>query len=659
MLAALIPQAAMVLAGFLDNAYPTSGDPTYQASSSGPEVTLGGTNPDVESGNPFPDGNTIEFNTSAGNITFSSSGSTSATLDGITGTYTNLSSLDVSSNTLTVDPEDKPKIDVSGDADHLDFGEPELDDGTVDFSYGGSSGQTTVTLRGLPSDTKVRAVDAGTDDLMVGGSTDGNGEITLTLDNSDHDVLLKSSNGDPELSNPDPDGAQSTFPSSLSVEVGHVDYPGEEVQVDFTMDGNSVGSDNVTSDGNRASVSINPDRGTHDVTATATDSVGDTTSLSWSFSTPENITVKNVKAPHETLNGRTLNFTFFEKDGSEIKDGSTSNGIINMENFNLSEDIIVEVEDTNDEFQTTMTIIEDITQQSSIYMLNTTAAAGETNDTLFVLDDQTGGRFADNDPRAFVQKPINESSDSQPKWKTVYADQFGSDGVQMLLEHEQRYRVIVKNNQNDQRVVGKYVADQDQTITLEVGNLIVDPEQKPGDVDYAADYVNTDTSRFVRFEYNDTSDNTSSITVTIYERGNKSNTLMENQTFGGPLGTISVSRDVPAGENDTDWVAEAWYTRNDETTNVQVPVGPRRFVLQNMAGWLMALISMGSLILVAGLFSRLNGAIGGLVVAGLSGLYWYVGFLPGEVSFGVVALAMIVAGILFVNSRGSAAGGLG
>jgi lipoprotein signal peptidase len=69
----------------------------------------------------------------------------------------------------------------------------------------------------------------------------------------------------------------------------------------------------------------------------------------------------------------------------------------------------------------------------------------------------------------------------------------------------------------------------------------------------------------------------------------------------------------------------------------------------------MTLISIGSILVISGLFSQANGGLGGIVAAAMGGIWWYVDMLPSEVGVGVVALSMIIAGAIFIRTRGAAA----
>jgi hypothetical protein len=88
-----------------------------------------------------------------------------------------------------------------------------------------------------------------------------------------------------------------------------------------------------------------------------------------------------------------------------------------------------------------------------------------------------------------------------------------------------------------------------------------------------------------------------------------------------------------------------------ENIRVAEPLTPRRDVLPGLPAWLASLISVSLIMLVAGLSSQLNGKVGGVAVAGVGGLLWFSGIAPPSLGPGVVALALVVAGLLFINDR--------
>lgn len=637
----------LVIGGFLNNSVPVSDDVTLNATT-GPEVNFTNLNTDANLTKPFPNDNTVEWRSGAGNITLSANSQMTVNVDQITGTWTNVSSMGASSVELQINPGDKQRVNVTT-ADSLSFKDVTVDDGNVDFVVK-SSGNAVVNVTGLSAHTAVIAKNE-TGALIDGDMVD-NGMASFTIDTSDEKIFLESSSGStPSLTNEAPEGRIDTFPSQVNLTVNDADFANDEVDVQFDVNGNDKGTATVTSDGGEASVSIsNSPLGESTVTATATDIYGNTNTLSWTFSTPENLTVREVIAPHNIIDDRQVNATFF--DGDEIIEKSTTTGNISMEGIPGRENIIVSIDSQTGtspaDYHDVENLVLDFTEQQTAYMLNTGASSRTVR---FKLDDRTGGVFEENGGMVLVQKPINRSSFNSPQWETVYADRFGPEGAAGELEDGQRYRIVVRNNDGDERVLGTYTADADETVTLEVGDVTVQPVGNDKEFDWNVTYDKSSSPRFVRIHYNDSEDLTDNIWVEIYEFNNKSNVLASNQSFGGPYGTFSFSEQVPADEKNTTWAVKITLDRGDETEQIIEPVGPTNPVLQSMPNYLKVIISIGSILIVAGLFSQLNGHWGGLVVAAMGAMFWFIDFLPKGTDIGVVVLAMVTAGLIFIRER--------
>jgi hypothetical protein len=647
--AILVAVALLVVAGglvasaaYLDNSVEVSGDIPLNASS-GPEATFTGlSSEDANLSAPFPDANTVRWQSTAGNITISASSQVSLDVDSIEGSTTDVSSLNGASTEITLNPDDKQAVRVAG-ADSLSFTAMQLDDSTKDFTI--SSSQTaTVNVTGFSSGQSIVAKDAN-GNILDGGTADGSGEVSFEIGMGGFDVFLQSASGDsPSLSDPQPEGQVDNFPSSVSINASDTDFPDDEVNVTFEVDGSPAGSDIRTSDGTASATINNPGIGTTTVTATAEDLYGNTNTQSWTFATPSNLTIRNVTAPYGIIDSEQVNATFF--DDGEIIERSTTTGNISMEGIPGKENVIVSLE--ADGYSTVEALVIDFTEQTDAYMLETGATSRAVR---FTLEDRTGGQWDDNGAVAMVQKPINQSTFDQPQWETVHADQFGPEGTTATLEDGQRYRIVLRNNDGDVKVVGTYSAEADETVALQVGTSTFKPEGDNAEWAYNATYDETKQGTFVRFEFNDSQDLTERIYIEMYEWRNESHVLVQNQSFGGPHGNFSFSEPVPGSDDNTTWVVEATIKRDGDTHKIVKPVGPNNPVLTGLPNRLKIIISIGTLLIVGGLFSQLNGHIGGLVIAGLGGIFYFVGFLPAATGIGVVVLAMIVAAVLFLRER--------
>jgi len=278
----LILGAGVVLGvTYADGDAGTVSDGVTIGSPSGMNATINGeTNVILETDVLYPDSQTVQFKTEAGNITFQSSGTAYATVDksNITGTYTNVTSIDATSNDVTVNPEDKRSITVGKDIDRIEFRNAGIDNGQIDFVYSGTSGESKVVVRDLSPDTSIRAVDKTHGGVLDTTTTDSNGVATFTnLSNSEHAVSLETSEGGPSLSNLQDDGTTRTENQTLSVDVDDPDFPDDTVTLEWYVDGTLEETTTADTAGTY-SVTVGPySDGDHDYYVEATDKDGQTT----------------------------------------------------------------------------------------------------------------------------------------------------------------------------------------------------------------------------------------------------------------------------------------------------------------------------------------------------------------------------------------------
>ena len=271
----------------LDNGVAIDGEVPITAPN-GPTVVLTGPMDVVFPG--IPDGSdTVDIVSSAGNVTVNGTDGAAVTFPDpatIEGTWTNTSSLDVIGKPITIDPGDKPPVTVSGDITQLDVHQGMApDDATPDFVYSSSLGSGSITLNSLPANTQIAAVDPDSNQVMDVQTTDGSGQVTYTgLDSGTHTVELMTSQGGPTVDNASasPSGSEVTRfeDQTLSIDVSDPDFPDDGVTVEFFVDGSSVGTDTLTTNGT-ASVNVGPlADGSHSWHVEATDEYGQNTTSS-------------------------------------------------------------------------------------------------------------------------------------------------------------------------------------------------------------------------------------------------------------------------------------------------------------------------------------------------------------------------------------------
>jgi len=222
---------------------------------SGMNATIqGDTNVIMESDVLYPSSDTVDIRSEDGNITFQSSGPAWATVatNNITGTYTNVTDIDATSNDITINPEDKQSITVGGNIDHVAWRDTiAADDNNVDFRYGGTSGTADVTVNGVSGNAQIAAIDQQSTAVLGVATSTAGGQLSYTgLPQSSHSVTLQTSDGGPTLSNASPnDQTFRTETVQLSVDVSDPDLPNDNVTLEWFVDGNKQATTYATSAG--------------------------------------------------------------------------------------------------------------------------------------------------------------------------------------------------------------------------------------------------------------------------------------------------------------------------------------------------------------------------------------------------------------------------
>jgi len=626
---ALLLLATPVL-GALVAPVPVSGTVTV-ASNSGPSVAVSGAD-QLDSESIFVNDTALNVTTEDGGAVFSSSSATQASVESsnLTGTTTTVTGIDAAGSALTIDPEDKDAISVEGDLERITFRDPTVDDGTDDFTYAGTSGTTTVTVRGVPSDTSLRAVDSSGTILAV-ATSNSNGVVTFSaMPNSVHNVEIETGGGSPILSDPQPDGNVSATPSEFSVFVEDSDFPGDNVTVEFFYEGNSIGTNSTTSDG-RMSTSNVPTitSGVHEWSAIATDEQGNTDVINATVGVPGTLFLRNETNPSELVDSP-VNVTVSFKNGTTVTTREVSDGTVNMSGLPTT-DFIVTAE-ASQNYTKRVRYFESIVGDRSVYMLNQTEYA--TVETRYVLDDPTGEYPANS--FVILKKPIERNNTTE--YRTMYSDRFGVEGVTADLEEDQRYLVFVQSPDGDTQEVGPYRSDVGEEVTVRPGAPAI--EFGTYEQGWAANAALTNQT--LSYGYSDPDNLSTQVTVWIHERNNESNRLRPNVTYYD-LGTATGSVGLTQEEAETSWMVNFVVDRDGEEFVAQVAVGDRPNLVPTMSEEWRLIAGVGLLLISAGVFSILNRGIGAVIVAIEGGLLWWSGWLGGATTGAAVVLALFVA----------------
>lgn len=640
-----IPAVAMVLTD--SDHTQISGGVTLTAPD-GPRVNVtGATNASLV--DPFPNQTSVRIVTVDGNVTLVGSRTAINENTGayaprakvhysnITGTWTKVHGLNVSGSNLYINPEDKAPVNVSGDLTRIEFrGNMRIDDGTPDFVYAGQSGTTNVTVRGLSANETIVARDVDTGKGLDVATVDKNGKVTFTgMPNSEHTVSLESDNP-PQLTDPRPTGNISERPDTVSVYVEDDDFTGDNVTLEWFYQGSKFNESNTTSEGRQSVNAPNFKAGQSEWSVVATDENGNQDILNVTVGLPGDLTIRNETNASEILTDP-INITVKFYNGTIIYTRNTTTGSINMTGLPPG-DFIVEAE-ANKNFYKRVVYFPNIVGNRSIYMLNKTYPAVESR---FVLDDPTG-QFP-TDSVLIVKRPINRSNVT--KWRTIYSDRFGVEGVTIDLEKDQRYQISIRAPDNRTQLIGPYRSDVNETVTVRPGNPTI-----PLD-DYSKGWASNAEiqNQTLEFRYDDPDNTTQAVTVWVHEKGNKSNQLRSNTTFYD-LGSMSGIYSLTQNESKKTWVVKFIIEFDDgRTLTTAHTVAKKPDIVPDMSDDWTLIIGVGMLLISAGIFSMLNAAVGGIVVSIEGAILWWTGFLPGATSGAAVVIALFVCVIFAIYS---------
>jgi hypothetical protein len=596
----------------------------------------------------WTDDTSVSIQTDTGNVTMSAPGSASVniTADNTTGTWTNVTAIGASSTAITIDPEDKPAATVEGDTDRFAFRDDvSATDGEPDFYYAGSSGETTVTVRGVGAGIRIIARDQTGTTLGSGTSTSA-GAVTISgMPNSEHTVTLTAERG-PYVDTADPDGE---YFDNRGVELNAtvVDPQGddfEKVELQHLNGGawTTVATESGHPSGTEinASISANAGENTWRVIMNATGN-RNVVSDNYTFTTPGAVRIYNASS-NSLADTKTVTGGLSSTESNYQDSVSTGTGVADLNPVSPPQEVL-RSDWSASGFANQSLVIRDPAINESVVAYETGAAGTYTQ--CFSVNDPTG-TFSPGTSWVVVEGYIDG------EWRTVGSDYFGVENeATIVLEDGTNYRVRLRNENGDLRVLGTFTGDDGNScVPLSVTTTVEDPED-PATANHNATCVEDNPKR-VRFQYNDTTQKTETIYYTVYEYQNESNVLVPNTTFAGDFGDFGYTANVPSSQNNTSWTVQAIGVRDGgEDIRIRQNVCGATNILPSIPPWLATFSFVGIIWITAGLFSELNGDIGGLVVAGLGGMFWMSGIAPPELGAGVVALSLMTAGILFVRER--------
>lgn len=625
--------ATGAMVDYLSDPVQQSGTVTYSVAN-GPGVAVTGTT-NFSGTQLFPDSSTVQYVSDDGNLTVSGAAGTNLSVQAshLSAGTVNYTNLDVAAGPVTISHDQHADLTLEGETDWFEHHQLGVDDGQTDFQYAGSTGSTTVTLRGLPSDTRVGFVDVDSNRVLANGDTGANGQLTATLPNSQHTIELRTSRNEPTLSNPDPVGDLSTPPSQLSIQLNDTDYPYDNHTVEFTLDGETVATTQANQNKTvTASIDASSlEGGQHSWQVRVEDGYGNVVEKGYSFRVPDTLQIRNESSPNQLVNNSTVSVTFFGSD--TVVERQTDDGNVSLEDLPVGGRLIVEADATD--YHSRTVVLQSLYQQQSIYLLPDNNET-ETVEVRFVLEDTTGVFGADS--TLYIDRVLNQSGEKQ--YRTIVSDEFGVQGVTTTLVKGDRYQIRIRSQNGETAMLGSYTADVNETVPLQPETASVNVTGPETEIGYSASRSDGE----LNIQYADPTNQTEYLTVRVYERGNESNVLRPRQTYYD-LGNLTLSEPLSPAEQNTTWIVELEGERGGDEISAQVTVGdgPRDLVPDDLDGVWQITIGVFVLLTSALVFSELNLGVGTVSTSLTGGILWWLGLLDGVATGASVVLAIAVS----------------
>jgi len=593
--------------------------------------------------NPFVDNSTLYVD----GVSFSAAGPAQVTVEEFRGNRTRLSSIDATTHAISVDPDDKSAIEISGDVTALAWENASLD-GTAQLTYS-ATGSGTIVVDGLQSNVSYAAVTTG-GTLLSSGETSDSGEATVdVVQGSDQDVVLLQpssatvSNADAQPS----DGSSTdTLDVTLSVPVSDRDFAsdaGDEVQATFYLDGDAIATQNITANGSVSTSTTVDVGGSHSWHVELVDSYGLTSeSEVFSFETPSKLQIYNESDPSQLVDQNvSVEIRVYDDDAdtTRVYERTTSDGSISLAGLPIDGFTVIA---RADGFYFRRIYVQSLYDQQEVFLLPTSVAA---NYQVFTLDDRSG-QYSPGETRLEIRRALNQSGTLE--WRTISGDQFGAaNSYKTYLRDDVRYRLYVINENGDRRLIGSYMS-LDEVNPKQILVRDVRVEVPDGDRYSAVAYV-TDND-VLTFAYRDLADQTDELRLKIHERGNSSNVL-EETTVASVNGNWTYSRSLSGDNANTSWVVDWSVDRNGQTHDGSIPVGSTGSMDVPIDGAWLQRFALLAIPIVAALASERIATYGALGAVAFAGMLMVFGWLQIHPMLWFAAATIAIGGHAWVISQ--------
>lgn len=458
-----------------------------------------------------------------------------------------------------------------------------------------------------------------------------------------------------------PNSTETTIeesPVTLKVDIFDPDFgtpQGDSVTLEWYLDGALQETTTVSSNGT-ASIDVEPNAGEHTWhVEVVEDSYGNPgpTSATASFAMPGELRVYEENATETLVDDVTVRLRFYGASNESFNvERSTSNGKIDMSGLPVDEEFIVVAEADGGYFNRRI-YVSSLVDQQAVYLL---PEGQESVYNVFTLTDRSGS-YPVGETRLIIQRALNKSG--QLRWTTIAGDFFGSTGsFPVYLSYNERFRLLVENNEGDQRVIGTYTAtDEDNPKPIVIKSIIVDP---PEDQNYYGtawieDEDENDGEKTLRFSYSDNQAQTTDLQLHIYERGNESNVIADlDDADPGDSWAYSYTLNGSRDELGKEWMVEWSATRNGNEIGGSFPIGKTGGLSLPMDGEWLTRFAFVALIIIAGMSSERIATLGAMGMVGFTGVMMVTGIWQVSIYLWFAGLVIALGGhALTMAQRGS------
>lgn len=529
-------------------------------------------------------------------------------------------------------------VDLSIDVSDQEFGTVQGDNVTVTaYVDGASIGTKTISSNQTVNFT---ATDLANGSHSWHVEVEDEYGLNATSDTFSFEVNHYAPDLDNANASPQDNAEQTSRDITLSIPLEDIDFAedsGDEVAVEFFVDDNLVDTVNVTTNGTVETTVTISSGGNHTWHAKATDEYGQTTtSDTFTFLVPAEITFRNEKNTSEILTNVNVNVTAYY--GDETVRRNVTDGTLNLTGFPVDQPIIIRASGEN--YTTRTAVIESVYDQSNVYLLKENVATYEIR---FDLQDATG-EYPRDDTVLFVERDLDLNGSVE--WRVISGDNFGVQGVPVTLEQDERYRLRVRNLETGvTATIGAFTPVQNETVTISPGSATIDIVDSESE--YGWSVTENETGQYILFEYYDDVNETDSVKLTIHERFNKSNVLVDNETF---TDANNIVYEIPMTANQTNktWMAEIYVDRGGNVTHFREPItsGASNILPSNLGEHWASGVGVFIMLITGMAFSELNRSAGAVATALAGGMLWQLGFLS-TVSTGPAIILAIGISVLY------------